>query len=75
MHASEHIYSTLAAHINAALNPIFYGIYNPKIRDGYKKIVNKMAMRNIFRNESQQTVSQTPRHFSVTQRKSVRILE
>lgn len=33
------LYTILIAHLNSALNPIFYGYTNPAFRNGYKNFI------------------------------------
>jgi hypothetical protein len=46
---SAHAFTNLPAHLNSAINPIFYGIYNPKIRNGYKNIIRLISCNRFFR--------------------------
>ena len=40
---SAHAFTNLPAHLNSALNPIFYGIFNPIMREGYRNFINKIS--------------------------------
>lgn len=42
---TAHTFTNLPAHLNSALNPIFYGLFNPTMRNGYNKIL-KMLLNN-----------------------------
>ena len=54
--ASAHIFSMTFAHLNSALNPVFYGIFNPAFRKGYKQFFNKI--KGIFNKaSSRETIS------------------
>ena len=35
-----HAFTNLPAHLNSALNPILYALFNPKIKEGYFKLLN-----------------------------------
>ena len=35
MPMEAHLFANLAAHLNSALNPLFYFVFNPKMRKGY----------------------------------------
>ena len=39
---SAHVFTNLPAHLNSALNPVFYGIFNMKMRNGYKTFLGLM---------------------------------
>nr|QVK45863.1 G protein-coupled receptor [Proales similis] len=43
-----HAYSNLLAHVNSALNPILYALYNPTLRDAYKIIFRKLTCSCLF---------------------------
>jgi hypothetical protein len=47
---SAHTFTNLPAHLNSAINPIFYGIFNPKIREGYKNLLNIISCNRLFKN-------------------------
>ena len=36
---SAHTFTNLSGHLNSAINPIFYGIFNPRIREGYLNLL------------------------------------
>jgi hypothetical protein len=38
---SAHAFTNLPAHLNSAINPIFYGIFNTQIRNGYKNLLRQ----------------------------------
>lgn len=40
---SAHTFANLAAHVNSALNPILYLIFNPKMRTGYANLLRLVA--------------------------------
>ena len=35
-----HMYLFVLAHLNSALNPIFYAVFNPKIKQSYKHFLH-----------------------------------
>ena len=37
-----HLITNLSAHLNSALNPLFYLIFNPKMKTGYVNFINTM---------------------------------
>ena len=43
-----HTFTNLAAHLNSAINPIFYGIFNPKIQEGYRYLFRLITCRRYF---------------------------
>ncbi len=56
---SAHAFTNLPAHLNSAINPIFYWIFNPKIRNGYAAFLNLICFRKIFnsKNDLKQTIT------------------
>ena len=46
---SAHVFTNLPAHLNSALNPIFYGIFNSKMREGYKTFINLLTCSKVFK--------------------------
>ena len=44
-----HVFSNLAAHLNAAINPIVYVIFNSKIQDGYCNLIRLMTFNRLFK--------------------------
>ena len=50
---SAHVFTNLPAHINSAINPIFYGIFNPKIRQGYRNLLRLITCNRIYAENSQ----------------------
>ena len=42
---SAHVFTNLPAHLNSALNPIFYAIFNPKMKQGYVRFIHLMICR------------------------------
>lgn len=44
-----HVFSNLAAHLNAAINPIVYVIFNSKIRNGYCNLIRLMTFNRLFK--------------------------
>ena len=46
---SAHAFTNLPAHLNSAINPIFYCIFNPIIRDGYKYFFNTISCNLLFK--------------------------
>ena len=54
-----HAFTNLSAHLNSALNPIFYYIYNHKIRDGYFLVLNIITFRRYFKVETNKKDSHT----------------
>lgn len=47
-----HVFTNLPAHLNSAVNPIFYGIYNPKMRQGYKNLCRLITCNRYFASSS-----------------------
>lgn len=45
---SAHAFTNLPAHLNSAINPIFYGIFNPKIRQGYRNLFRVITCNRFF---------------------------
>ena len=68
---SAHAFTNLPAHLNSAINPIFYGIFNPKIRQGYRNLFRVITCNRFFAesfiNDSTRTFksSKIPMGFSV----------
>jgi hypothetical protein len=54
---SAHVFTNLPAHINSAINPIFYGIFNPKIRQGYRNLLRLITCNRIYAENNQQQTS------------------
>jgi hypothetical protein len=46
---SAHAFTNLAAHLNSAINPIFYYVFNPKIREGYRAFFNILTCKRFFK--------------------------
>lgn len=46
---SAHTFTNLPAHLNSAINPIFYGIFKSKIRQGYKYLFNTISGNRLFK--------------------------
>jgi hypothetical protein len=46
---TAHAYTNLPAHLNSAINPIFYYIFNPKIREGYAIFLNLITCHKFFK--------------------------
>lgn len=55
---SAHALTNLSAHLNSAINPIFYGIFNPKIREGYRNVLRILSCNRFF-NEQPSDSSQS----------------
>ena len=36
---AAHVFTNLPAHLNSALNPIFYAVFNPKMKQGYARFL------------------------------------
>lgn len=43
-----HTFTNLPAHLNSAINPIFYGVFNPKIREGYRNLFRIITCNKYF---------------------------
>lgn len=43
-----HTFTNLPAHMNSAINPIFYGVFNPKIREGYRNLLRVFTLKRFF---------------------------
>ena len=43
-----HLLTNLSAHLNSALNPLFYLIFNPKMKNGYKNLFKKCFKRTLL---------------------------
>lgn len=52
---SAHAFTNLPAHLNSAINPILYGIYNPKIRQGYRNLFRLITCNRVFAEKNQQS--------------------
>ena len=57
------MFTMTIAHINSALNPILYGIFNPAFQKGYKKIFrliihHKSYQANYLANEAKEKTVQ-----------------
>jgi hypothetical protein len=46
---AAHAFTNLPAHLNSAINPIFYWIFNPTIREGYKYFFNTISCNQLFK--------------------------
>ncbi len=46
---AAHAFTNLPAHLNSAINPIFYGLFNPTIREGYKYFLNRISCNFFFK--------------------------
>ena len=46
-----HVFTNLPAHLNSAINPIFYGIFNPKIQEGYRYLFRLITCRRYFNDQ------------------------
>ena len=49
---AAHAFTNLPAHLNSALNPIFYGFFNTKLKEGYKYFLNKISLNILFKSKS-----------------------
>ena len=49
----------LIAHLNSALNPLLYGIFNPLFQKGYKNVLFFIIRRKIKNNINQQNTCNT----------------
>ena len=47
-----HTLTNLSGHLNSAINPIFYGIFNPKIREGYRNLFRILSCNRFFDEQS-----------------------
>ena len=45
---AAHTFTNLPAHINSAINPIFYGLFNTKIRQGYRNLFRLISCNRLF---------------------------
>ena len=46
-----HAYTSLPAHLNSAINPLFYYVFNPKIREGYFIFLNVITCHRFFQSK------------------------
>jgi hypothetical protein len=44
---TAHAFTNLPAHLNSAINPIFYAIFNPKIREGYMMFLYAITFKKV----------------------------
>lgn len=52
---SAHVLTNIPAHFNSAINPIFYGIFNPKMRQGYKNLFRLITCNRYYANFNQKS--------------------
>ena len=45
-----HMYLYVLAHLNSAMNPIFYAVFNPKIKQSYKCFLNYVSLGLLYQN-------------------------
>ena len=43
-----HMYLYVLAHLNSAMNPIFYAAFNPKIKESYKHFLNYASLGLLY---------------------------
>jgi hypothetical protein len=64
------LYTVVLAHLNSALNPIFYGVSNPAFRNGYKNflriVMRKPAKSNI--SASSKVIKDTQQTFALPEK-------
>ena len=48
MSTAMHMYIFVLAHLNSAMNPIFYAVFNPKIKESYKRFLNFASFGFIY---------------------------
>ena len=65
---TAHMFSMMIAHLNSALNPILYGLFNPAFQRGYMRFM-KMMIYGKKVNFNRTTLEQTM-HVSIVDTKN-----